>query len=71
MSYKKYKAEKHQYKEWTISELEKETTRIQDMIKNKVKRTPPVWAKYKKNVPERTLQLKRMKEELGHKVVRG
>ena len=52
------------YKEWTISELESEAARIQDIIKNKVKQTPPIWAKFKKNVPERTLQLKRMKEEL-------
>ena len=38
--------------------------RIEKMNKDKVKHTPPVWSKYKKNVPERTLQLKRMKEEL-------
>ncbi|KAJ0433265.1 hypothetical protein HanIR_Chr17g0868341 [Helianthus annuus] len=64
MAYKTYKGEKYQYKEWTISELESETARIQDMIKNKVKQTHPIWAKFKKNVPDRTLQLKRMKEEL-------
>ncbi|MFS7987016.1 hypothetical protein Hanom_Chr11g01017041 [Helianthus anomalus] len=34
------------------------------MNKDKVKHTPPVWTKYKKNVLERTLKLKRMKEEL-------
>ncbi|KAJ0445403.1 hypothetical protein HanIR_Chr16g0842511 [Helianthus annuus] len=64
MAYKTYKGEKYRYKEWTISELESETARIQDMIKNKVKQTPPIWAKFKKNVPARTLQLKRMKEQL-------
>ncbi|MFS8002021.1 hypothetical protein Hanom_Chr13g01197181 [Helianthus anomalus] len=29
-----------------------------------IKPTPPVWSQYKKNVPERVLKLKRMKEEL-------
>ncbi|MFS7911679.1 putative fur-regulated basic protein A [Helianthus anomalus] len=64
MSYKKYKAEKHQYKEWTISELKEEITRIQGMLDKKIKQTPPVGSKYKKNVPEKVLILKRMKEEL-------
>ncbi|KAJ0870250.1 hypothetical protein HanRHA438_Chr11g0498261 [Helianthus annuus] len=64
MAYKKYRAEKYQYKEWTISELQEETARIQKMIQDKVKQTPPVWANYKKNIPERTLKLKRIKEEL-------
>ncbi|XP_022004270.1 uncharacterized protein LOC110901798 [Helianthus annuus] len=50
IAYKKYKAEKYQYKEWTISELQEETVRIQKMIQDNVKQTPPVWANYKKNV---------------------
>ncbi|MFS8023739.1 hypothetical protein Hanom_Chr16g01455061 [Helianthus anomalus] len=47
MTYKKYKAEKHQYKEWTISELKVEIARIQKMLDDKIKQTPPVWSKYK------------------------
>ncbi|MFS7963058.1 hypothetical protein Hanom_Chr08g00733681 [Helianthus anomalus] len=58
---KKYKAESHQYKEWTISELKEEIARIQEMLDKKIKQTPPVWSKYKKNVPEKVLMLKRMK----------
>ncbi|XP_022040480.1 uncharacterized protein LOC110943030 [Helianthus annuus] len=38
MAYKKYRAEKYQYKEWTISELQEETARIQKMIQDKVTR---------------------------------
>ncbi|MFS7946948.1 hypothetical protein Hanom_Chr06g00542321 [Helianthus anomalus] len=34
------------------------------MNKDKVKHTPPVWANYKKNVPDKALKLKRVKEEL-------
>ncbi|MFS7963769.1 hypothetical protein Hanom_Chr08g00742241 [Helianthus anomalus] len=34
------------------------------MIKNKVKHTPPDWAKYKKNVPDKKIELRRMKEKL-------
>ncbi|XP_035838201.1 fibrous sheath CABYR-binding protein-like [Helianthus annuus] len=35
------------------------------MLDDKItKQTPPVWSQYKKNVPERALELKRMKEEL-------
>ena len=34
------------------------------MNKDKVKHTPPVWSKYMKNVPDKVLKLKRMKEEL-------
>ncbi|MFS7913651.1 hypothetical protein Hanom_Chr02g00144181 [Helianthus anomalus] len=64
MTYKKYKGEKHMYEEWTIPELESEAAKIQEMIKNKVKHTPPDWAKYKKNVPDKALELRRMKEEL-------
>ncbi|MFS7935917.1 hypothetical protein Hanom_Chr05g00409191 [Helianthus anomalus] len=64
MAYGKYKAEKHQYKEWTISELKEEIERIQEMLDNKIKQTPPVWSKYKKNVSERVSMLKRMKEKL-------
>ncbi|MFS7998435.1 hypothetical protein Hanom_Chr12g01153801 [Helianthus anomalus] len=64
MTYKKYKAKKHQYKEWTISELKEEIARIQEMLDKKIKQTPQVWSKYKKNVPEKVLMLKRMKEEL-------
>ncbi|KAJ0434557.1 hypothetical protein HanIR_Chr17g0883021 [Helianthus annuus] len=52
------------YKEWTVPELEAEAARIQDMIKRKVTHTPPDWARFKKNVPEKQLELKRMKEEL-------
>ncbi|MFS7913554.1 hypothetical protein Hanom_Chr02g00143101 [Helianthus anomalus] len=64
MAYKKYKAEKNQYKEWTISELNEEIARIQNMLDDKIKQTPLVWSNYKKNVPERALKLKRMKEQL-------
>ncbi|MFS7919215.1 hypothetical protein Hanom_Chr03g00210151 [Helianthus anomalus] len=35
MFYKRYKGERHMYKEWTIPELEVEAARIQDMIKGK------------------------------------
>ncbi|MFS7953708.1 hypothetical protein Hanom_Chr07g00621791 [Helianthus anomalus] len=52
MEYKKYKGEKYMYKEWSVKELEEELERIHKMNKDKVKHTPPVWAKYKKNVPE-------------------
>ena len=65
MSYKKYKGEKHMYKDWTIPELESEAARIQDLIKNKVKHTPPDWAKLKKDVPDKKVELRRMKEELA------
>ncbi|MFS7942742.1 hypothetical protein Hanom_Chr06g00491971 [Helianthus anomalus] len=34
------------------------------MIKRKVTHTPPNWAKFKKNVPDKQLELKRIKEEL-------
>ncbi|KAJ0927106.1 hypothetical protein HanRHA438_Chr04g0178901 [Helianthus annuus] len=64
MFYKKYKGERHMYKEWTVPELEAESARIQVMIKRKVTHTPRDWAKFKKNVPEKQLELKRMKEEL-------
>jgi len=64
MAYKKYKGEKYMYEDWTIPELESEAARIQEMIKNKVKHTPPDWSKYKKNMPDKTLELKIMKEEL-------
>ncbi|MFS7961966.1 hypothetical protein Hanom_Chr08g00721141 [Helianthus anomalus] len=64
MKYKKYKGEKHMYKEWSSQELEEELERIHQMIKENVKETPPVWANYKKNVPDGALKLKRMKEEL-------
>ncbi|MFS7953596.1 hypothetical protein Hanom_Chr07g00620591 [Helianthus anomalus] len=64
MFYKRYKGERHMYKEWTIPELEAEAARIQDMIKRKVTHTPPDWAKFKRNVPDKQLELKRMKEEL-------
>ena len=52
------------YKEWTIPELEAESARIQVMIKRKITHTPPDWAKFKRNVPEKQLELKRMKEEM-------
>ncbi|XP_022007445.1 uncharacterized protein LOC110906651 [Helianthus annuus] len=64
MAFKKYKGEKAQYKEWTLGELKEELERIEKMNKDKVKHTPPIWSKYKKNVPENTLKLKRMKQEL-------
>ncbi|MFS7951096.1 hypothetical protein Hanom_Chr07g00590921 [Helianthus anomalus] len=65
MENKKYKAERYQFKDWTISELKQEITRIQKMLEDKIiKPTPPVWSQYKKNVPERALKLKIMKEEL-------
>ncbi|KAJ0916301.1 hypothetical protein HanPSC8_Chr06g0260061 [Helianthus annuus] len=64
MFYKKYKGERHMYKEWIVPELEAESARIHVMIKRKVTHTPPDWAKFKKNVPEKQLELKRMKEEL-------
>ncbi|MFS7919439.1 hypothetical protein Hanom_Chr03g00212701 [Helianthus anomalus] len=62
---KKYKAERYQFKDWTISELKREIERLQKMFEDpKTKQTPPVWSQYKKNVPERAWKLKRMKEEL-------
>ncbi|XP_022031398.1 spindle assembly checkpoint component MAD1-like [Helianthus annuus] len=64
MSFKKYKGEKAQYKEWTIGELKEELERIEKMNKEKIKHTPPVWSKYMKNVTDNVLRLKRMKEEL-------
>ncbi|XP_035842243.1 FBD-associated F-box protein At4g10400 [Helianthus annuus] len=36
MAYKKYRAEKYQYKEWIISELQEEIARIQKMIQDKL-----------------------------------
>ncbi|KAJ0464703.1 hypothetical protein HanHA300_Chr14g0530271 [Helianthus annuus] len=50
------------YKNWTIPELEKEVARIHEMIKNKVKQTPP--EKFKQFEADKALELKRMKEEL-------
>ncbi|MFS8016625.1 hypothetical protein Hanom_Chr15g01370761 [Helianthus anomalus] len=64
MFYKRYKGERHMYKEWIVPELEAEAERIQDMIKRKVTHTPLDWAKFKRNVPDKQLELKRMKEEL-------
>ncbi|MFS7995871.1 hypothetical protein Hanom_Chr12g01123151 [Helianthus anomalus] len=64
MAHKKYKGERYMYKEWTVPELENEAARIQDIIKRKVTHTPPDWAKFKKNVPDKQVELKRMKEEL-------
>ncbi|MFS7973183.1 hypothetical protein Hanom_Chr09g00853621 [Helianthus anomalus] len=64
MVHKKYKGERYMYKEWIVPELENEAARIQDMIKRKVTHTPPDWAKFKKNVPDKQVELKRMKEEL-------
>ncbi|XP_021975447.1 actin cytoskeleton-regulatory complex protein PAN1-like [Helianthus annuus] len=64
MAFKKYKGDKAQYKEWTVGELKEELERIEKMTKDKVKHTPPVWAIYKKNIPDKAIKLKRMKEEL-------
>ncbi|MFS7950832.1 hypothetical protein Hanom_Chr07g00587841 [Helianthus anomalus] len=64
MKFKKYKGEKYMYIDWSSKDLEKELERIHTMIKDKVKETPPVWSKYKKNVPDKALELRRMKEEL-------
>ncbi|TKW76814.1 MAG: hypothetical protein DI543_18975, partial [Bradyrhizobium icense] len=55
MFHKRYKGERHMYKEWIVPELEVEAARIQDMIKRKVTHTPPHWAKFKKNVPDKQL----------------
>ncbi|MFS7976929.1 hypothetical protein Hanom_Chr10g00898111 [Helianthus anomalus] len=52
MAFKKYKGDKAQYKEWTVGELKEDLERIEKMNKEKVKHTPPVWANYKKNVPD-------------------
>ncbi|MFS7947750.1 hypothetical protein Hanom_Chr06g00551911 [Helianthus anomalus] len=64
MASKRHKGDKTQYKEWTMGELKEELKRIEKMNEEKVKHTPPVWVNYKKNVPDKTLKLKRMKEEL-------
>ncbi|MFS7918507.1 hypothetical protein Hanom_Chr03g00202001 [Helianthus anomalus] len=64
MTYKKYKAERYQFKDWTITEPRKKLQEYKKMLANKTKQTPPVWSQYKKDVPERALKLKRMKEEL-------
>ncbi|MFS7923795.1 hypothetical protein Hanom_Chr03g00265021 [Helianthus anomalus] len=64
MAFKRYKVEKTHYKEWNLGKLKEELERVEKMNKDKVKHTPPIWSKYKKNIPERTLKLKRMIEEL-------
>ncbi|MFS7945515.1 hypothetical protein Hanom_Chr06g00525241 [Helianthus anomalus] len=64
MPSKRYKGDKAQYKEWTVGELKEELKIIEKMNEEKVTHTPPVWVNYKKNMPDKVLKLKRMKEEL-------